>query len=48
MTPKTNKTKRLSKGQRMHIRRMKQAARKDGSSYSPPRVSRAPAKIAGE
>jgi hypothetical protein len=48
MTAKKNKTRRLSKGQRLHIRRMKQAAQKDGTSYSPPRVSRAPAKVAGE
>lgn len=33
MVTKTGKTKpkRLSKGQRAHIRRMKQAARKDGT-----------------
>jgi hypothetical protein len=48
MKTKTNKTRRLSKGQRIHIRRMKQVALKDGTLYSPPRVSRAPAKIAGE
>jgi hypothetical protein len=50
MTPKTNKNKpkRASKGQRTHLRRLKQAARNDGTLYSPPRISRAPAKIAGE
>jgi hypothetical protein len=30
------KTKRLPKGQRIHIRRLKQAARKAGSAYSQP------------
>ncbi len=34
-TSKT-KTKRLSKGQRKHVRRVKQAARKDGTAYSKP------------
>jgi hypothetical protein len=50
MTPKTNKTKtnRASKGQRTHVRRMKQAALRDGTIYSPPRVSPVPAKAAGE
>jgi hypothetical protein len=50
MTPKTNKTKtkRPPKGQRTHVRRMKQAALKDGTIYSPPRFSPVPAKAAGE
>ena len=34
-TSKTN-TKRLSKGQRTHIRRLKQAARKAGTPYIRP------------
>ena len=48
MSPKTDKTKRPAKGQRTHVRRMKQAALKDGAIYSPPRVSAVPAKAAGE
>ncbi len=37
MSEKTNKTKikRLSKGQRTHIRRMKQEAREAGTVYKP-------------
>jgi hypothetical protein len=36
MTNRTSKskTKQLSKGQRKHVRRLKQAARKEGSTYS--------------
>ena len=36
MTDKANKPKRLPKGQRTHIRRLKQAARKAGIAYNPP------------
>jgi hypothetical protein len=38
MADKTSKTKRkrLSKGQRTHVRRLKQAARKVGTAYSQP------------
>lgn len=38
MANKTSKSpsKRLPKGQRMHIRRLKQAARKAGIAYSRP------------
>ena len=38
MADKTNKTKpkRLSKGERTHIRRLKQEARKTGLPYVPP------------
>jgi hypothetical protein len=42
------KPKRLSKGQRLHIRRMKQEARKEGTVYRPQKVHRAPAKITEE
>ncbi len=35
------KTKRPSKGQRKYIRRLKQAARKEGTTYHPPNVDRA-------
>jgi len=45
---KTNKRKRLPKGERTHVRRMKQAARKDGTIYRSQKVHRAPAKTAGE
>ncbi len=31
-----NQSKRLPKGQRMHVRRLKQAARKAGIAYSRP------------
>ena len=36
MSDKTSKTnpKRLSKGQRTHVRRLKQAARKTGTAHS--------------
>jgi len=49
MTNKTNKTKskRLSQSQRKHVRRLKQAARKAGTAYTPSRpvvsISRPPA-----
>jgi hypothetical protein len=38
MTDKTSKTKpkRLPRGQRAHIRRLKQEARKTGTVYRPP------------
>jgi len=50
MITKTNKTKlkRLSKGQRTHVRRMKQAVRKDGTIYNSPKAHRTPVKIAEE
>lgn len=50
MVSKTNKTKikRLSKSQRTHVRRMKQAARKEGTVYDSHKVHHTPAKIAGE
>jgi hypothetical protein len=50
MVSKTNKTKlkRLPKGQRTHVRRLKQAASEDGTIYRSPLVRRAPAKITGE
>ncbi len=50
MADKTSKTKlkRLSKSQRAHVRRLKQAARKTGTAHSYPtsasRPSRAPKK----
>ena len=49
MADKTNtnskkKVKRPSKGMRKHIRRMKQAARKEGIVYRAQRVIHAPAK----
>jgi hypothetical protein len=44
----TLKNKRLSKGQRKHIRRLKQAARKEGSTYHPPNTDRTPKKPDGE
>jgi hypothetical protein len=50
MVSTTNKTKlkRSSKSQRTHVRRMKQAARKDGTAYDSHKVRHTPAKIAGE
>ena len=49
-TIKTNKAnfKPLSKGQRTHERRMKQAARQDGTVFHSLIVRRAPVKKAGE
>ena len=46
----TNKTttKRPSKGQRANTRRIKQAARKDGTVYRSPNAHRTPKKTAGE
>lgn len=41
-------TKKPSKGQRTNTRRIKQAARKDGSVYRSPNAQRAPKKTAGE
>ena len=40
MTSKANQTKakRLSHSQRKHIRRLKQAARKSGTAYTPSRA----------
>ena len=35
MTDKKSKTKRLPKGQRTNIRRLKQEARKTGTAYHP-------------
>jgi hypothetical protein len=42
MADKTSKAKRkrLPKGQRTHVRRIKQAARKAGVAYRPPAVAR--------
>ena len=34
--PSKPKSKRLSKGQRIHVRRLKQAARKEGIVYKKP------------
>lgn len=50
MAAKTGKTKpiRLSKGERAHIRRMKQTARKDGTVYVSPNARRTPAKKSGK
>lgn len=46
----TSKTtaQRPSKGQRTNIRRIKQAARKDGSLYRSPNAHRGPKKTSGE
>jgi hypothetical protein len=44
---KTNK-KRLPKGLRTHIRRLKQEARKEGTVYRAPVVRRVPEKTAEE
>lgn len=50
MADKTSKTKpkRLSKGGRTHMRRLKQEARKSGSPLPPSRLARSvyPAKVA--
>jgi hypothetical protein len=43
---KIHKKKRLSKGLRLHIRRLKQEARKEGIAYRPPIIKRDPAKAA--
>ena len=40
--------KKPSKGQRTNTRRIKQAARKDGSVYRSPNAQRAPKKTKGE
>lgn len=50
MAPKMNNTnlKRLSKGQRAYTRRMKQAARKDGTIYRLAKVNRTPVKPVAE
>lgn len=45
---KTNEGKRLPKGLRLHIRRLKQEARKEGTIYRSPIARRVPAKISGE
>ena len=42
------KIKQPSKGQRTHTRRVKQAARKDGSVYRSPNAHRAPKKTTAE
>ena len=39
-----NEGKRLPKGLRLHIRRLKQEARKEGTVYRSPIVRRSPAK----
>ena len=41
---KMNEGKRLPKGLRLHIRRLKQEARKEGTVYRAPIVRRSPAK----
>jgi len=41
---KMNEGKRLSKGLRLHIRRLKQEARKEGTVYRAPIIHRNPAK----
>jgi hypothetical protein len=48
MTDKTNKPKkkRLPKGLRKYIRRLKQEARKEGTVYRAPIIRRAPEKTA--
>ncbi len=43
---KNTKLKRLSKGQRTHVRRMKQTVRKDGTIYGSLKARRTPVKIA--
>jgi len=53
MTDKTTKTsktkmKRLPKGLRLHIRRLKQEAGKEGTVYRPPIIKRVPEKSAEE
>ncbi len=50
MVSKTNKPKlkRASKSQRTHVRRMKQAARRDGTTYDSHKVRHTPVKTAGE
>ncbi|HET7089049.1 MAG TPA: hypothetical protein VFL17_10390 [Anaerolineae bacterium] len=47
MADKTSKTKpkRLSKGQRTHVRRLKQAARKTGIAHSPPTSASRPSSV---
>lgn len=40
--------KRLPKGQRKHIRIMKQEARRDGTVYLPPKKHQVPVKPAGD
>jgi hypothetical protein len=47
MTGKTNR-KRLPKGQRTHIRRMKQETRREGNTYIQPKRRRTPVKATGE
>ncbi len=41
------KLPRLPKGQRKHIRRLKETAIKEGTTYRPQKIRRAPAKITG-
>ncbi len=50
MTDKTSKTKtkRLSKGMRQYIRRLKQESRKEGTVYRAPIINRVPEKTAEE
>lgn len=40
----TKKFKRLPKGQRAYVRRLKQTAHKDGIPYNPSQIRRVPAK----
>jgi len=44
----THKKKRLPKGLRLHIRNLKQTARKEGTIYRAPMARRTPAKKAME
>lgn len=43
-TSKIHKKKRLAKGLRLHIRRLKQEARKEGTVYRSPVIKRDPVK----
>jgi hypothetical protein len=45
-TSKIHKKKRLSKGLRLHIRRLKQEARKEDTVYRAPIIRRVPEKTA--
>ena len=45
---KMNEGKRISKGLSLHIRRLKQEARKEGTVYRAPIIRRTPAKTTEE
>ena len=45
---KNTKIKRVAKGQRKHIRKMKQTARNDGTVYISQKVRRVPEKSTGD